>query len=376
MFIACDEAGHTGPDLLSKNQRFFSFASVNVSDEEAFAIIDEARSKFPVQMPELKAAKLMGSVKGRKLVAFVIERINGRFAVNAQDKLLALCGWLFEYVFEPVIQDNPKIFYEKDFHRFVAMFTYIWLLDEASNAPETIKQFQNYMRSKDISLAPILFEHQSTTDEDNFHPFELIQRFATGYKNEIQTDNAKIEEHSTDKGKWTLDLSASSIWSHLNHWGQYDRALTVICDESKPLRDLAPMLSGNPNDPAVLRAGALFGQKNLGWRQKAPVCFGDSRNHPSIQLADIIASAVVYCFSRGLPEGFAQAGSIIDNAMLRDSIFPDYKRVELSDPEVAAHYAVLYELAQRAEGKGIPMPIEVYFEVAREAAESGDLKIG
>jgi hypothetical protein len=220
MRISCDEAGHTGPDLLSKQQRYFAFASVNISEDEAWSIIQEARSAFPVQMPELKASKLMSSSKGRELIEFIIGKVSGRFAINAHDKLLALCGWVFEYVFEPVFQDDPRIFYQKDFHRFIAMFCYLWFSDEDSDAAESIRQFQAYIRRKDISLAPVLFEFSNATISENPHPFELIRRFATANKKIIEADNANIPELTAENGKWTLDLSASALWSHLNHWGR------------------------------------------------------------------------------------------------------------------------------------------------------------
>ena|ERR1700722_17117850 len=41
--ISCDEAGHTGPDLLQEDQRIFAFSSVAVGDAEAFEIISKAR---------------------------------------------------------------------------------------------------------------------------------------------------------------------------------------------------------------------------------------------------------------------------------------------------------------------------------------------
>src|SRR5216684_2796795 len=34
--VACDEAGHTRPDLLQKDQRMFAFSSVAIGDAEAF----------------------------------------------------------------------------------------------------------------------------------------------------------------------------------------------------------------------------------------------------------------------------------------------------------------------------------------------------
>jgi hypothetical protein len=42
--VSCDEAGHTGPDLLQKDQRMFAFSSVAIGDAEAFEIIGKARA--------------------------------------------------------------------------------------------------------------------------------------------------------------------------------------------------------------------------------------------------------------------------------------------------------------------------------------------
>ena len=94
--IACDEAGHTGPGLLQKDQRIFAFGSVAITDAEAFEIIRKARTDHPVQMPELKASKLLASERGRKLIAALLEALEGRYVVSVNDKLLALCGWFFE----------------------------------------------------------------------------------------------------------------------------------------------------------------------------------------------------------------------------------------------------------------------------------------
>ena len=90
MLLACDEAGFTGPDLLAKDQRYFAFASVNISDDDAWALIEAARKVYPVQMPELKASKLMGSNQGRRLISHLVANLDGRFAINAHDKLLRL----------------------------------------------------------------------------------------------------------------------------------------------------------------------------------------------------------------------------------------------------------------------------------------------
>lgn len=376
MYIACDEAGHTGPDLLASDQRYFAFASVNVTDDEAWALISEARRCHPVQMPELKASKLMGSNRGRRLVAQIVEGLEGKFAICAHDKLLALCGWVFEYIFEPVYQDDPRIFYQKDFHRFIAMYCYLWFLDDRSEAKDALEQFQAFMRSRDPNDAPALFNFAGGPLTGEPHPFELVQRFATGHKKKIARDVGNIEKHTSDKGTWTLDLSASGLWSHLNHWGKLKKPINVICDDSKPLRAIEADLDGIARNAAIARAEVLLGEKDLGWQLAKPIEFVDSRARPSVQLADILASTAVYCYSNGLPDGMVQTGEIMDEGMLRDSIFPDFERVKLEHDKVKVDYAVLYELAATSEGAGTGAPIHAYYEIAEAGVASGELKIG
>jgi hypothetical protein len=100
--IACDEAGHTGPDLLAPKQRYFGFSSIAVGDTEAVEIINKARRDHPVQMLELKASKLLASQRGLKLVEALLRACEGRYALSVHDKLYALCCQFFEYIYEPV----------------------------------------------------------------------------------------------------------------------------------------------------------------------------------------------------------------------------------------------------------------------------------
>jgi hypothetical protein len=182
---SCDEAGHTGPDLLQKDQRMFAFSSVAIGDDEAFEVVREAREAHPVQMPELKASKLLGTDRGRKLIAALIAAIGDRYVVSVNDKLLALCGWFFEYIYEPVYQDNPRLLYEKNFHLFVAMYTYLWMTDPTSDAKQAIEQFQKYMRSRDPADAPFLFNNPRPpfSDTGTEHPFESVLRGDSPSKN-------------------------------------------------------------------------------------------------------------------------------------------------------------------------------------------------
>jgi hypothetical protein len=85
--------------------------------------------------------------------------VEDRYVVSVHDKLLALCSWFFEYIYEPVFQDNPRLFCEKNLHRFEAMYAWLWMTDSESEARRAIKQFQKYMRSRDPADAPFLFDN-------------------------------------------------------------------------------------------------------------------------------------------------------------------------------------------------------------------------
>lgn len=355
----------------------FAFSSVAVTDAEAFDIIRKARTDFPVQMPELKASKLLASERGRGLIAQALQALDGRYVVNVNDKLLSLCGWFFEYIYEPVYQDNLRLLYEKNFHRFVAMYTYLWMTDPTSDAKRAIEEFQKYMRSRDPADAPFLFNNpRPPLSEDGIeHPFESILRFAYGYRDIITADNAKLDIILPDQGKWTLDLSASGLWSHLNHWGRTGKLLSVRSDDSKPLKSIAHVFTGDDNDPAIRQARKKHNPEPLGWKLAEPIAFVDSRAHPSIQLADIIAGTAATLLGKGLPGADAIVDSISRHGHPH-SILPDMGVIDLSNRSAAVNALIAYDLAKRAERHGDPYEnLEAMYHFAEVSWARGDYEL-
>jgi len=375
--VSCDEAGHTGPDLLQKDQRMFAFGSVAITDTEAFEIIRKARADHPVQMPELKASKLLTTERGKRLIAALFTAIDGRYIVSVNDKLLALCGWFFEYIYEPVYQDNPRLLYEKNFHRFVAMYTYLWMTDPSSEAKRTIEQFQKYMRSRDPADAPFLFDNPRPPLSDNGteHPFESILRFAYGYRDIITADNANLNTVLPDSGRWTLDLSAAGLWSHLNHWGRTGKLLSVRCDASKPLQAIASNFTGDDTDPGIRQARMKHNPEPLGWKLLEPVAFVDSRDHPAIQLADVVAGTTVALFTNGLPGCDAMVESISRHGHPH-SILPDMDIIDPATRAAAVNALIAYDLAKRAERHGDPYEnLTEMYRLAEVSWVKGDFEL-
>lgn len=322
-----------------------------MSDSEAFEIIQKVRTAYPVQMPELKASRLLASERGRKLVAALLDAIEGRYVITVHDKLLALCGWFFEYIYEPVYQDNPRLLYEKNLHRFVAMYTWLWMTDAGSEAKTAIEQFQNFMRSRNPEDAPFLFDNPRPplSEQGTEHPFESVLRFAYGYRDIITADNARLNTIMPDAGRWTLDLSASGLWSHLNHWGQTGKLLSVRCDASKPLKAIAAEFTGDDNDPGIRQARLKHNPEPLGWKLLEPVAFVDSRNHPAVQLADVVAGTSTVLFGSGLPEGCEQIVESISRHGHAHLILPNMDIIDPATRSAAVNALILYDLAKRAE---------------------------
>jgi hypothetical protein len=349
--IASDESGHTGPNLLQRDQRHFAYASVAIGDTEAFAIIQKARMAHPVQMPELKARALMESVQGRRLIASLLRDIEGRYTVSLCDKLLALCAWFFEYIYEPVYQADPSLLYAKNLHRFIAMYSYLWMIDHESLAQVMIEQFQRYMRSRDPADAPLLFNNPQPplTRQGSEHPFESVLRFAYGFRDIIIADNADLDKTLPEAGRWTLDLSTSALWSHLNHWGAKGKLLSVRCDASKPLQANVVNFSGDDKDPGIRRARAFHPGERLGWKLLKPIAFVDSRNCPAIQLADVAAGVMASITSNNFPAETREVGEMVLRHGHPHSILPDLELVDPKNRSAAVSALILYDLAQRAE---------------------------
>jgi hypothetical protein len=232
------------------------------------------------------------------------------------------------------------------------------------------------MRTRSESDAPFLFNRlQSRQQEGNEHPFEMILRFAHGYRDVILADNSRLDRTLPDGGRWILDLSASALWSHLNHWGKSGRPLRVQCDVSKPLEAIVNELTGDENDPGIKRARLTKKSGRFGWRLSEPIAFVDSRGHPAVQLADIIAGTTVYCLTNGPHSELERTIEAVQNHMLPDTILPDFDVIDPKNRSAAVNALILYDLAQRAE-RGAD-PYENLAEMYRAAEVSwvrGDFK--
>ena len=352
--IYCDEAGFTGNNMLNKQQPMFTYASVAMDQNEAENLIVRIRQRHYIQARELKGANLAKSPAGRAVILDTLQSMRGRYLVTAYDKRLSLAGKFFEYVFEPVLKRNHILFYENDFHKFITTLVYMTFRCNEEPIVQIITQFEQFMRSLNPQDAPIIFGGK-TSDIDMREPLTDIAYFIDGYRDIILQESAHI-------GDWVLDLTISALWSHLAHWGDCFDILHVICDDSKPLRDFAPILDVMVNRPDKKRVIICGKDRPLTFNMARPVEFGSSLEEPGLQLADVASSALLQAIKHS-GEGWAQP--ILDEIephCYEDYLRPDPSYMNLTTPGCAVNALILHELGQRAiEGRDPLYGIEDWY---------------
>jgi hypothetical protein len=354
--ISCDEAGFTGNNLLNPDQPFFSYASHDLSFDEAHALIRQVRAKHPVQMPELKASKLLKSKRGRELICDVLDAMSGRYIVTLYDKRYSLAAKLFEYIYEPVLQSNNVLFYRHNVHRFVAMYFFLLMRDKSIE--RLAHEFEAFMRSLDPGDAPNLLGARSGANP----LIGQILRFVRGYNVVIAREARELGRLESDN--WILDLTGAAVSSHLAAWGQLHPLIEVVCDESKPLKALTGLHDAMVNRPEVVHVEVFGRRRALTWNMSKPLAFAPSADHAGIQLADLIAG-VTAAIPGGRSE-LTELGQRLERHLHHDCVLPDFGILDLNGDEAPVSWLVLEELATRADRGDDPLDgMELFFEIAK-----------
>jgi len=347
--ISCDEAGFTGPELLNEDQPVFAYAAVDLTPAEAQSIVDATRAKHRIKAPELKSKVLRKRPNWAAIAADVAQENEGRALVIAFDKRLNLAGKTFEYIFEPVLEDNSALFYRHNLHRFFMNALHRVMAESGQSVDELALELQAFMRSFDPAAAPGLFATERRRDDASV-VVECLLRFARGYAQRIQVRTTHLRAAESDIGKWTLDLTSAALFSLvLRGWGHRYASIELLCDDSKPLRAAAPFF-----DNLVDRDEAIDisdGRRMVPVRANLakPLAFGSSAQHPTLQIADILAGATADVIKSPTNPALAPLGAWVSRHMHEDHVLPDDDLINTRALGPRVNLAVLRELARRAD---------------------------
>lgn len=343
-----DESGFTGNRLLDSKQPIFSYAAVVIQDEEAKALVAHIIKKYQIQNGEIKGGKLVKKIKGRRALDEILNSLHGKMKVSVSNKKYALAGKFFEYIFEPSLARISSIFYGINFHKFVSTMLYIDFLRSGAQAEEIFEAFEALMRTGNFDSSKAL-SHTSFAGESS-KTLEYILTFSANNQSAVIEElNGYIGEGS---GKWSLDLTNTSLYTLLSDWGQSYKTLTAYCDKSKPLETDQELL--NTMIGRTDKVFSSFGDKELPitFNLTEPINLVDSKDFAGVQLADAVAAAFSYaCNSDNTDEFAVKWRELIEDVVTYGSVFPDFDHVDPSSLEARRNGMILQELVRRSENK-------------------------
>ncbi len=350
--ISFDEAGFTGPDLLNEQQPYFVYASHDLTESESEGLIRDLRERHRIQGDELKATKLKRRNYWSNLTEQLCAATDGRAKVVTHEKKVALAGKFVEYFFEPVLADNSMLFYRINFQRYLANTLASLFRNGPSDFDAIVVQMQLFMRSFDPEVAPDVFGGPGR------HPIELerVLQFCQGYSRVIAEETESNRPEFNNVGKWTLDLTSTSLFSLLFlFWGHRHPRLRLLCDESKPLMAVDEFFNawvGEDKTTNITDGRRMYDvQGNL----VAPVQFGSSSADPSLQIADLLAGLTLdVCMRKDTAPTHAQAW-VKQHILAASSVEFDSAFVRPGNPAVRIGREVLKELARRAKVGADPL---------------------
>ena len=376
--IYCDESGFSGNNLLDRDQAFFVFATLAMEPDEARALAEKAIRDFRLQGNELKGSRLLKTPSGHAAVSFLIKAVAARAKIVFHLKKFALASKFFEYIFEPCFSDCNSIYYQINFHRFISMIMYVWFVARPQSAEQLFEQFSQMMRDLDPTrMSPLSHKEVVLVEADDV--INMITTFAFLNRRHIDNEVTSIRGMEGIQN-WVLDLTMTSLYTLLCAWAEQHEVLEVFCDSSKPLKAETPFLNPMVGRRDRIRFGWPGKQERLvTFNLARPIELVDSRQHPGIQIADVLAAAVAWTLREKKSREARRWFKALSPCFSETSIIPDESHVDLTKREPFINAVVLQELVERsARGENLcrGMPEFIVTANAAYSAYRPDKEIG
>jgi hypothetical protein len=210
-------------------------------------------------------------------------------------------------------------------------------------ATELSRRFEAAVRD-DVSALHDMFSIHGYLDKD---PVEQLISFCVYKRDSILRELAEAKKI----GGWILELTLTSLWSLLTHWGDRADSLRVFCDQSVPLFDEQKIINQmvGRTDKTTVRFGNR--SRSFLFNLAEPMALVNSKATPGVQLADVIAATVCHAldarredWSREVLGRLFAAEAIHD-----DCVYPDLEYVDLRKREACVNCVLLFEMVRRAK---------------------------
>ncbi len=342
--IYFDESGFTGNHLLNPHQPLFSYGSVATTDEEAKEFVQDIIRIYKIQNGELKGSKLLKYNQGRNAIIEVLSVFKGRMKCTLANKKYALAGKMFEYLFEPCIAENNMLFYQINFHRFIANYLYVEFEAKRVGAEELFTEFEKMMRENNVDGINCLF--QSNALPRTSDTLIQIREFLLSQMEHVAQEIAGLPGEGV--GKWTLDLTDTMLLGLLAQWGnEYDQ-ITAICDQSKPLNDNRKFFDIMINAKEKIYSPLPNTNTPLTCNLSGPIELVNSKEVHGVQIADTIAAAFVYACGDANDKLTQKCRDLIPEVVADGNLIPESRYIDWKRIDVKRNALLLYEIHARA----------------------------
>lgn len=372
--IYCDESGFSGNYLLDREQPFFAYSSIAIDNEEATCLINELKTKYKLQGDELKGKNLVKNNKGEIAITWLLDKLHNKARISINNKKYSLACQMFEYIFEPVLSEQNSLYYRIGFHKFIGNLLYLEFSAQSQYAEDIFLEFEQLMRTKDISKIDGMLSIASQADLRLDRPLGQLLTFTACHKNRISDEISSLP--GTGIGKWVLELSFTALFHLLAYWGDIFESLSVFCDESKPLVDQV-----NHLDIMINREEKIYQQVA---ETKYPIIFNlahsiqfvSSKDYKGIQLADILACTACHSLKNN-DEKSKNWRKLLLPFIHTASVLPDDDYVNLDNDKTILNAIVLEELLERTlRGKSLIDNMDEFINKAFAGISSEKFKLG
>ena len=300
-----DEAGNTGAALLDSTQPVFVLASTNFTDEEAKEIISPLLS---AKSEEVKFSAHRRSELGRRRLLDLIscevltpERVK---SVVTHKRFMVVTKFI-DIIEETLMHADGIDLYERGANIALSNLHYfaspVFCGEECFNEfldsfVEMIRHRSEESKRRFFQAAKNMYDSCSHPDhKSSFAPYIYAERF--------------IDDILDGVTYLALDPAIPSFFSHCTVWGsQLNEQFHAVHDASKPIAAEKATFEAMM-DPAIEPQLIGYDRRKFEFPLKANgITFADSRDHPALQLADVIAGSTSYwasCVASGRENGFA-----------------------------------------------------------------------
>ncbi|GLY83363.1 hypothetical protein Airi02_012930 [Actinoallomurus iriomotensis] len=298
-WVAADESGWDGEQLYGRADRYLSIGSVALDDEYAHSIVEQLRQDTGIrQPPELKFSQFAGKAGRIDALADLLSSggaLAGRVRIYLVDKHYFITSKTIDLLIEERASKRGVNLYADDLARRLA-----WTLFDEGPRALGVPGFEHLISTV------VNFASRRNADGSQISVDELFEEFdrawvrsyrrrVTDILMELRKTRAEAEDHldsySSDRFP-EMEPLIPSVAHLAGIWAEEIGGMSMLVDEQRALTDTVLDAARRMASLDRTLIGTTWRVRRKPWDKAVrSIVRGSSRDHPSIQLADLIAGA-------------------------------------------------------------------------------------